>query len=452
MVWFMRAPLSPGNKDERQEGALFALAVFSGINLLNFVDRYVPGAIKELFGRDLGLTDVQSSMPMTGMIVVYIICAVIFGQCADKQMLDRRAILAFGVILWSVATALAGFSQNLWQLVLFRALVGVGEAAYSTVALPMIADFFPPKDRIKAYTIFNTMAPLGGAVGFILGGVVGSALGWRAAFFICGAPGLVLAFLVLLVNDPAPEQLDQQSAHADHTKSTLSEVKTICCNKHFWVATLGTTALVFTTGAWADWAATFLMRFKGASVQHAAVQIGTVTVVGGIVGNVLGSKAVMLVEYKVKSPYFLVPAIFQLPAAVFLFVTINLSHGFSAFIFLLLAEICVFTYTAPLCAATVNTMPVSLRARAFAVQSFITHLLGDLISPPIVGAISDSSQSLQFGMQITWLMPIVTTLIWYTGYTCLSRIPVQRDKSAEVESSALEASTGPSYGGASSGK
>ena len=110
------------------------------------------------------------------------ISAVIFGSLADKQFADRRVILAGGVIFWSIATGLAGISQNLWQLIMFRSLIGVGEAAYGTIAPPMIFDFFPVYDRNVGYGVYYLAIPIGGALGFGIGGVLGSLFGWRLAF------------------------------------------------------------------------------------------------------------------------------------------------------------------------------------------------------------------------------------------------------------------------------
>ena len=116
--------------NERQYGAKYALYVLTIINLLNFADRYVPSAVKQLIIDDLHLTDFQSSLPNTGMIVVYMVFAVIFSYFADKKLFDRRTILCFAVIFWSIATSLAGLSTNLVSLILLRSLVGVGKFCY----------------------------------------------------------------------------------------------------------------------------------------------------------------------------------------------------------------------------------------------------------------------------------------------------------------------------------
>ena len=148
--------LPPTRPGQRQEGAREALLTLTAINLLNFADRYVPASVKELLKEDLKLSDTETALPTTGMVIVYMVRAVAFGVMNDRRMADRRAILAGGVAFWSLATALAGLSQNLEQLVLLRSLVGVGEAAYGTIAPPLISDFFPPAERNVAFGFFCT--------------------------------------------------------------------------------------------------------------------------------------------------------------------------------------------------------------------------------------------------------------------------------------------------------
>eukprot|EP00434_Breviolum_minutum_P046036 symbB.v1.2.041433.t1/scaffold7629.1/size10152/1 len=194
---------SKGTKNgERQPGARRALFTLSCINALNFADRYVPAAVKTSMEEELSINDWQSALPSMAMTAVFTVASLIFGLLADREVLDRRIILASGIAFWSFATALSGFSQDLDQLILFRSLVGVGEASFATVASPMIADFYPGPQRNRAYTIFGLSAPVGAAIGFGIGSMLGAHLGWRYAFFVCGFPGVMVAFTVLLLNDP----------------------------------------------------------------------------------------------------------------------------------------------------------------------------------------------------------------------------------------------------------
>lgn len=148
-----------------------------------------------------------------GMVLVFSVFAVLFGWAGDYQVGDRRVILCAAIAFWSVATALAGLSDDLATLVFFRSLVGVGEAAYGTIAPPLLSDFYILCERQVVYGVYYLAVPVGAALGFIIGAVVGSEAGWRVAFFVCGVPGVVVALSVLRLNDPV-RGINDRELHA----------------------------------------------------------------------------------------------------------------------------------------------------------------------------------------------------------------------------------------------
>ena len=186
----------------RQEGASFAFTVLCVLNYLNYMDRYVPAAVKDLIIDDLNITDTESSLPATGMIIVYMFSALFFAWVDRNDYFDRRSVLCCAVLFWSVATFLAGLTVNLEGLVLTRSLVGVGDAAYSTIVPAMLSDFFPASDRNVVFGAYNLAIPVGGSIGYALSGVIGQVSSWRNSFFVCGAPGFLAAFFVLRINNP----------------------------------------------------------------------------------------------------------------------------------------------------------------------------------------------------------------------------------------------------------
>jgi len=463
----------------RQAGARRALITLSAINLLNFADRYVPSAVKSLIQDDLGLSDFETSLPSTGMVVMYMIFAVIFGVLSDKQIIDRRVIIFGAIIFWSVATTLAGLAQNIVQLVAIRSLVGVGEAAYGTIAPPMLSDFYPSKERNVVYGIYYLAIPLGGALGFAIGAVIGSALGWRDAFYIIGFPGLIAAFYVLKINNPYQgvhdDKVDdkvgnrsksdsvessnevfksipvddenqlinsingsgrksfgetKKKSKADSqwwidTKVAVGDLMQILSNKHFIFAMLGQAANNFALGGLADWYATFLLRYApGATLSSAGLVTGAATIIGGIGGNILGAKVADYYLHKnVKSAYFLIPALFTIPATVFFMLAINVTSSYALMsFFIVVGEIFVWTQLAPISAISISVIPPHLRARSCGVLIFAQHIIGDIISPPIIGAISDSTGSLKTGLQCTWIAVIVSGMWWFIGYFALSDV------------------------------
>jgi len=432
------APLVP-RPNSRQRGARCALLALCTLNLFNYASRYVLAAVKENLKFDLQLTDTQTSLPATGMLFVYMVAAVFFGWLTDKTTLDRRFILAGAVVFWSLATAVAGASKNIQQLVLYRSLVGIGEAAFTTIAFPMISDYYPKHERNAAYAIFSIAIPVGGATGFVLGAGIGAEFGWRLAFVVCGLPGFALVFLLMMCKDPPRGINDIDKEAAAGKSQTISydeqqplieqeqlrssswrELQCILSNRYFVAATAGLVANSFAVGGFADWYESFTVRYEDTDVGMAGLLLGAGTVVGGIVGTLLGATTAQQCEKTCKNAYFLVPALFTLPGAAFAFLAVNIIHlEHLAFLCLLCTEICFFTFMAPINTISVTVIPVALRARSAGLQIFISHILGDVISPPIVGRISDTTNSLRSGMQTLWVAVLLSGVFWYLGYACL---------------------------------
>ncbi|CAJ1420660.1 unnamed protein product [Effrenium voratum] len=402
MAWGILKPSKSGCPGERQPGSRQALFTLSCINALNFADRYVPAAVKTNLEKDLGLDDWQSALPSMAMTVVFTVFSMVFGLLADRQLVDRRVLLASGIAFWSFATALGGYAQNLQQLILFRALVGVGEAAFATVASPMLADFYPGPQRNRAYTFFGLSAPLGAAIGFGIGSCMGSQLGWRCAFFVCGFPGIAIAFTVLLLNDP-PRGINDEAFEEDELSTTsssegstelsletrrcLHEEMELLSNPHFALATAGTVAIQFAIGGLSEWYPTFLQRYAGMKQAYAGLTLSASCVLSGIGGTVLGSKVADLMAQQIGSKaYFLVPAVFMLPGAILTAFAVNLGRGSS-------------------------------------LQILLCHVLGDVISPPIIGAIADV-RGLRTGLQLCWVAVLVAGFMWGCGYKCLTAPPI----------------------------
>src|SRR5437764_11715999 len=188
-------------QNESQRAARYALAVLTFINLFNYLDRWVVAAVVESIKKsELHLSDTQLGFIGTGFIVVYTLTSPLFGALGDRK--SRPPLIALGVAVWSVATSLAGFARGFLSLFVARSTVGVGEAAYGTIAPALLADSFPIERRGRVLSVFFAAIPIGSAAGYILGGLVDQHFGWRAAFWIAGAPGLLLALLVLAVKDP----------------------------------------------------------------------------------------------------------------------------------------------------------------------------------------------------------------------------------------------------------
>jgi MFS family permease len=173
------------------------LLILTFINLFNYLDRYVVSALVESLRKvpELDLTDARAGLLMTGFVVVYMLASPVFGALGDKR--SRPRLISFGVAVWSVATMLGGLAHSFFSLFAARAAVGIGEAAYATIAPALLADYYPKDRRGRVFAFFYAAIPIGSALGYILGGFMDAKFGWRAAFLVAGGPGLLLALFVL---------------------------------------------------------------------------------------------------------------------------------------------------------------------------------------------------------------------------------------------------------------
>src|ERR1700676_3143640 len=283
--------------------ANFGLAILAFINLFSYLDRYVvSGVLESLKHSDLGLSDTNLAYVMSGFLVVYTLTAPVFGALGDRR--SRPRLIAFGVACWSFATALSGFAINFLTLFAARASVGVGEAAYVTIAPSLLADYFPVRQRGRVMAIFFCAIPVGSALGYVVGGLVDKHYGWRMAFFVAGVPGLLLAALCLLLRDP-PRGV-QDAGHADTvsavpaaapaSKSLLANMRKdtwatygrLMHNKPYVLTVLGYAAYTFAVGGLAVWMPAFLERARGIPRSDATVSLGAIVVITGFVGTFVG--------------------------------------------------------------------------------------------------------------------------------------------------------------------
>lgn len=396
-------------------GAMFALFVLTLMNMLNYVDRWVPSAVKELFKHDLELTDAETSWPLTAFIGVYMLASPVFGAMAEKY--SRRLLIAFGVAAWSLATAAAAFATGFKTLLLARALVGIGEAAYATLAPAVLADFFPPEKRNRIFTIFYVATPVGSAIGFVLGGFLGEHFGWRNAFLAVGLPGLLVAALALLMKDPVRGAFDDKPPQPVSWPVAL---RALAKNRTYVVTVAGYTAVTFATGGIADWFPTFLSRLRGMSLSEADLAIGVSAVIGGLVGTAFGGYMGDRLARVTRQPYLAVSGVAMVPAVVLTTVALFVLRAPMAIVgCVLLAQLCLWAYNSPINALLVNSVEPGLRARAFGLSILAIHLFGDVLSPPLIGLVSDATGSLETALIMVPIAVAVGGAIWLAGWRWL---------------------------------
>jgi len=393
-----------------------ALAVLTLINLFNYLDRWIIAALVESIKHsELRLSDKQIGLLFSGFIVVYLFTAPVFGSLGDTK--SRTRLLAFGVAVWSVATALAGLARGYTSLLLARATVGVGEAAYGTISPALLADYFDRDRRGRVFAIFFAAIPIGSALGYIVGGLVDHYFGWRQAFFVAGVPGLVLAALALRLYDPPRGAQDPETAPASggHSisvgRAARAAYAALLRNRPYVLTILGYAAYTFAIGALAFWTPSFLERIRGIPKAQATVQFGAVVVVTGFVGTYAGG---WIGDYYLRTSrqaYLWVSGIATLVAAPLTLVALAVARPPVYWTAIVAAELLLFASTGPINSAIVNVVPPAIRATAVALSIFTIHILGDVPSPWLVGVLSDA-RTLGEAVLIIPVAVLAGGLIW----------------------------------------
>jgi len=180
--------------------ARYALAVLFAVNLFNYVDRQIISGVLSLVQKDLAVSDAALGALGSAFMILYLIGSIPLGMLGDR--VRRNRLIAIGVAVWGAATFLSGLARSYGQLFVTRSLVGIGEASYGPTATAMVSDLFPKSHRGLVNSLFNAAIPVGGAIGIIVGGIVGTRFGWRAAFLLVGLPSIGLALLAWRLTDP----------------------------------------------------------------------------------------------------------------------------------------------------------------------------------------------------------------------------------------------------------
>ncbi len=376
-----------GTATPTRRAALWALGVLTSINLLNYLDRYVVSAIVPDLKSALGLTDTALGGLMSAFMLVYMLTAPAFGSWGDRG--SRTRPIALGVLVWSLATALSGLAQSYAQLLAGRALVGIGEAAYVAIAPALLADCFASQGRGRVYAVLNMAIPVGAALGYIVGGLVSAHWGWRAAFFVAGVPGMLLAAAVLWLPDPPRGSQDGPHAPAALARaSPLAIYLGLLGRWPYVVVVLGYAAYTFGLGGLAFWMPTFLERVRHIPPAAATTGFGAIVLVTGFVGTFAGGwLGDHLLRFSRQAYLWFsgVLTLLAVPCALLALLAPSPAVYYPAIVG---AQLLLFMSTGPINAAIVNIAGPLERASAVALSMFAIHLLGDVPSPALIGRVS----------------------------------------------------------------
>ncbi len=394
----------------KQLSPAWILFILTGLNLFNYLDRYVLSAVLTPLQTDLGLNDEQAGRLVTAFMLGYFVTSPFFGWMGDRW--SRKWLIATGIFVWSLGTILTGYAATFAAIIAFRALVGLGEASYATISPSLISDSYGPAKRNNALTIFYVAIPVGAALGTIIGGLIATQWGWRHAFIWAGAPGLLLALVMLPFAELKRGQAEGKTAEAAK-RPTVRDVVNLIRIPDYVLVVLGYTAYTFALGAFGHWGPTFLHRAHGVAVDKAGEFFGAVLVVAGLVGTMIGGFAATTWQKRNRAGYAWTLGLSVLVAVPLAFGAFLASSTFWSMAFLAAAMFFLFLPTGPVNTLILETTPVNLRASAMAVSIFTIHLFGDMWSPEIVGRIADSfGGNLQKAVLILPFALIVAAALW----------------------------------------
>jgi MFS family permease len=388
------------------------------MNLLNYIDRYLGAAMLPLISTGLGLSDSRAGALMTVFIFVYALVCPVAGWVGDRS--PRFPLAAAGVLVWSAATFASGLAPTFAVMMVARAMIGVGEASYSVVTPSLLSDFYPPDRRGRALSFFYAAIPLGSALGYVLGGVLGEHIGWRRAFFVAGGPGAVLAIGLLFLRDPPRGAFDRVKPGTGTTLYFLDSLSALARRPSYLYNTLAQTIYTFAIGGLAGWMPTYFVRVRHLPLKSADLTFGGVLCLAGFAGTLAGGQLGDVLGRRLRSAHFHLSGwalVLSLPFTVLAILSpVPAIFWPSMFVTLFL----LFLNTGPLNAAMANVLPADLRGRGFALYTMSIHLFGDAVSPWIIGAASDRI-GLKWPVLLTGMLLVPSGLVLLAGRKALER-------------------------------
>ena len=375
-----------------------------GINLLNYLDRYVAASVAPMVQKELHLTDSEIGLFGTAFLLVYAIAALPFGYWADRGI--RKNVIAVGVAIWSLATLFTGFARNFAQLFLSRAVLGIGEASYYPAGTSLLSDYFPKEQRGRVMSIWGAGSTLGIAVGFAGGGYIAEKFGWRYAFFFAAIPGIICALLAFGLREPLRGSVESLgTAVRKVNEASLAKFVQLLRIPTLRATIFAQTILFFVLASNAFWLPIVLNRRFNLSVSQAGLLAGVVLVGGGLIGTLAGGWIADRRALKNPAGHLEVGIVGFLLGAVFITVALVAPMNVGPVpVFIpafLLAVVCLYLYSGPFTAVAQNVVSPGLRASAVTMLLFVSHVFGDSHSTFDVGFISDRIGSIQIALLIT---------------------------------------------------
>lgn len=393
---------------------LIAILFLTAVNLLNYFDRYIVQSVEPTITKEFVLSNTAAGYVVSAFVLGYCIFSPIFGFIGDR--IDRRRVMAFGLLAWSLATALTAVATSAASFIFARILVGVGEACYGSIVPVYLKNRISDTVKLnRALSIFYVAIPVGSALGYVAGGQVAAAYGWRTLFNCAAIPGVVLALGFLLLKG---EGLASKERAAAVHGGVATATKAIAGNPFLILVISGYVLNTFALNG----VAAFIVRHGtslGLSDAEASTWFGVILVVTGLAGTLGGG---FLASRLVSNSSNTVQDLTRFVAYTTLLGVPFLGLCFlakSVALFLLgcfLAELLIFAGVAPLNSVIVARAPVGFESFTQGVTILSIQLFGGFVGPIVVGALTDFSGSLALALQATTAALLLSGLAWQWAY------------------------------------
>jgi MFS family permease len=365
----------------------FTLAVLFAVNLLNFYDRSIFGAVAEPIRKQWALSDAQVGWLATAFTLLYAIVGLPMGRLSDTSR--RSRLLAVGVAIWSLLTAASGWASNFASMFAARLGVGIGEAVCAPAGNSLIGDLYPAAKRGRALGIFMLGLPIGYFLGSWISGQIAATYGWRMAFYIACLPGLLVAALAARILDP-PRGATEGNADSKRRQPRSPYRAVLSIPTLSWIIASGV-VYNFDGYAYATFLPAYLIRYHGQTLSQANLAFAIFWGIGGVAGLLSGGWIADHVSRKSRSGRMVTAGIALFLSAVGGYLALNLAPGqVTGFVLIMGAGATLFFLYYPCVYATIqDVVPADLRGTAMALYFLAMYLLGGSFGPVIVGRISD---------------------------------------------------------------
>ncbi len=411
--------------------AYYALVLLTIVYSFNFIDRQLLAILQESVKADLDLSDSQLGL-LTGFAFAafYVIAGIPIARWADRG--NRRNIVALSLFVWSFMTAISGVVANYMQLLLVRIGVGIGEAGGSPPSHSMISDIFPASERASAIGFYSMGVSIGILFGFLAGGWLNEYFGWRVAFIIVGAPGILLAIVVRMsIAEPIRGLVEHRQA-VDKPVPMSDVVSLLWSRRSFRHMAMGAALNAFAGYSISNWIASFMIRSHGMPTGELGTWLALTIGLGGAVGVFCGALLADRLAPRDKRWYMWLPAVAGIISLPFSISTYLVAGAYTSLMMGIIPGILFNVYLGNTIATTHGLVGLRMRALSSAILFLIINMIGLGLGPWSTGMLSDylepslGIESLRYAM--LYLLPPI--MLWSACHFFMAARTLREDLAA----------------------